>query len=59
MCYFIPYFMQYFSYCKIKKMYLSTFFTEICLFSSFAFRFSLVNYFFAFSLLVFRTIVLL
>ena len=29
MCYFIPYFMQYFSYCKIKN--LSTFVTEICL----------------------------
>ena len=42
-----------------KKIYLSTFATEICLFFSFALRFSLVNYFFAFSLLVFQMIVLL
>ena len=51
--------MQYFSYCKIKNIYLSTFVTEICLSSSFAVRFTLTNYFFVFSLLVFQTIVLL
>ena len=44
---------------KNKKIYLSTFVTEICLFSSFAVKFSFTNYFFAFSLLVFQTIVLL
>ena len=37
-----------------KKIDLSTFVTKICLFSSFTFRLSLVNYFLAFSLLLFK-----
>ena len=56
---FYPIFHAIFYILQNKKIYLSTFVTQICLFSSFAFRLSLVNYFFAFSLVVFQKIVLL
>ena len=53
--------MQYFSYCKIKRVrvrlsliYLSAFVTEICLSSSFAVRFTLTNYFLSFRCLFFK-----
>ena len=54
MCDFISYFMPHFSYYKIENT--SAFVTQTCLFSSFAFRFSLVNYFFALSLVVFKSL---
>ena len=54
MCYFIPYSIRRFSYNKIKKYIY--FLTQICLFSSFAFRFLFANYFFALSLLIRGTV---
>ena len=51
---FYPIFLAIFFILQNKKKYLSTFGTEICLFSSFAFRFSLVNYFFCLSRLFFK-----
>ena len=46
------YFMRHFLYYKIKNT--SAFVTQTCLFSSFAFRFSLVNYFFPYRWLFFK-----
>ena len=56
---FYPIFHAIFFILQNKNIYLSTFITDICLFSSFAFRSSPVNYFFAFLLLIFQKIVLL
>ena len=52
MCYFIPIPSETFHIAKYKNEF--TFVVQICLFSSFAFRFSFVNYFFALSQLVFK-----
>ena len=56
---FYPVFHAIFFILQNKNIYLSTFFIQICLYSSFAIRFSVVNYSFALSLLVFQMIVLL